>query len=163
MIPKNSGDKKPNLFCGKKWTSVLNWDMKEKASEWYAGGKLNVTENCLDRQLDSRGDKTAIIWEPNNPKEKSRHISYRKLHAKVCQFTNALISLGIKKGDRVCLYMPMVPELTIALLACARIGAIHSVIFAGFSAKSLIDRINDAHCNLIITADGSFKGEKKST
>lgn len=154
------GQKAEFFLWKKKWDSVLNWNMKEKASEWYAGGKLNITENCIDRHLDSIGNKTAILWEPNNPKEKSKHISYRELHAKVCQFSNALISLGIKKGDRVCLYMPMVPELTIAVLACARIGAIHSVVFAGFSAKSLIDRINDAHCNLIITADGSFRGEK---
>ena len=154
------GQKAESFLWKKRWTSVLNWDTKEKASEWYAGGKLNITENCLDRHLDSIGDKTSILWEPNNPQEKSRHISYRELHAKVCQFSNALISLGIKKGDRVCIYMPMVPELTIAVLACARIGAIHSVVFAGFSARSLVDRINDAHCNLIISADSSFRGEK---
>ena len=154
------GEKAESFVWRKKWNCVLNWDMEEKTSEWYAGGKLNITENCLDRHLNSIADKTAILWEPNHPKEKSRHISYRELHAKVCEFSNALLSLGIKKGDRVCLYMPMVPELTIAVLACARIGAVHSVVFAGFSAKSLVDRINDAQCNLIITADGSFRAEK---
>jgi len=144
----------------KKWDTVLKWDFDTPSVKWFEGGKLNITENCLDRHLEALGDKTAILWEPNNPKEDAKHISYKELHQRVSQFSNVLKSLGIKKGDRVCLYMPMVPELTIAVLACARIGAIHSVVFAGFSAKSLADRINDATCNLIITADGSFRGNK---
>ena len=144
----------------KKWDTVLKWDFDTPSVKWFEGGKLNITENCLDRHLEVLGDKTAILWEPNNPKEDAKHISYKELHQRVSQFSNVLKSLGIKKGDRVCLYMPMVPELTIAVLACARIGAIHSVVFAGFSAKSLADRINDAACNLIITADGSFRGNK---
>jgi len=144
----------------KKWDTVLKWDFDTPSVKWFEGGKLNITENCLDRHLEALGDKTAILWEPNNPEEDAKHISYKELHQRVSQFSNVLKSLGIKKGDRVCLYMPMVPELTIAVLACARIGAIHSVVFAGFSAKSLADRINDASCNLIITADGSFRGNK---
>ena len=144
----------------KKWDTVLKWDFDTPSVKWFEGGKLNITENCLDRHLEALGEKTAILWEPNNPKEDAKHISYKELHQRVSQFSNVLKSLGIKKGDRVCLYMPMVPELTIAVLACARIGAIHSVVFAGFSAKSLADRINDAACNLIITADGSFRGNK---
>ena len=144
----------------KKWDTVLKWDFDTPSVKWFEGGKLNITENCLDRHLEALGDKTAILWEPNNPEEDAKHISYKELHQRVSQFSNVLKSLGIKKGDRVCLYMPMVPELTIAVLACARIGAIHSVVFAGFSAKSLADRINDAACNLIITADGSFRGNK---
>lgn len=144
----------------KKWDTVLKWDFDTPSVKWFEGGKLNITENCLDRHLEALGDKTAILWEPNNPEEDAKHISYKELHQRVSQFSNVLKSLGIKKGDRVCLYMPMVPELTIAVLACARIGAMHSVVFAGFSAKSLADRINDAACNLIITADGSFRGNK---
>ena len=144
----------------KKWDTVLKWDFDTPSVKWFEGGKLNITENCLDRHLEALGEKTAILWEPNNPEEDAKHISYKELHQRVSQFSNVLKSLGIKKGDRVCLYMPMVPELTIAVLACARIGAIHSVVFAGFSAKSLADRINDAACNLIITADGSFRGNK---
>ncbi len=144
----------------KKWDTVLKWDFDTPSVKWFEGGKLNITENCLDRHLEALGEKTAILWEPNNPEEAAKHISYKELHQRVSQFSNVLKSLGIKKGDRVCLYMPMVPELTIAVLACARIGAIHSVVFAGFSAKSLADRINDAACNLIITADGSFRGNK---
>lgn len=144
----------------KKWDTVLKWDFDTPSVKWFEGGKLNITENCLDRHLEALGEKTAILWEPNNPEEAAKHISYKELHQRVSQFSNVLKSLGMKKGDRVCLYMPMVPELTIAVLACARIGAIHSVVFAGFSAKSLADRINDASCNLIITADGSFRGNK---
>ena len=144
----------------KKWDTVLKWDFDTPSVKWFEGGKLNITENCLDRHLEALGEKTAILWEPNNPEEAAKHISYKELHQRVSQFSNVLKSLGIKKGDRVCLYMPMVPELTIAVFACARIGALHSVVFAGFSAKSLADRINDAACNLIITADGSFRGNK---
>ena len=144
----------------RKWDKVLEWNFEEPKVKWFEGAKLNITENCIDRHLETLGDKTAILWEPNNPKEEAKHISYRELHARVSRFANVLKSLGVEKGDRLCLYMPMVPELAIAVLACARIGAIHSVVFAGFSAKSLADRINDASCKLIITADGSYRGSK---
>ena len=153
-------EKAATFLWKKKWDTVLEWNFETPSIKWFEGGKLNITENCLDRHLEDHGAKTAILWEPNNPKEEAQHISYRELHSRVAQFSNALKSLGIKKGDRVCLYMPMVPELSVAVLACARIGAIHSVVFAGFSAKSLADRINDASCNLLITADGSFRGSK---
>ena len=144
----------------KKWNRVLDWDFNKPKVSWFEGGKLNITENCLDRHLNSSSEKTALIWEPNNPSEEPKHISYKELHRNVCRFSNVLKSLGVKKGDRVCLYMPMIPELTVAVLSCARIGAIHSVVFAGFSAQALKDRINDSECKLIITADGSFRGEK---
>ena len=152
---------KANLFYWyKKWNTVLDWNFKEPNVKWYEGGKLNITENCLDRHLKKKGEHTAITWVPNNPKEKSRLLTYRQLHEEVCKFSNVLRSIGAKKGDRICLYMPMVPELAIAVLACARIGAIHSVVFAGFSAQSLADRINDAKCNIVVTADGAFRGSK---
>jgi acetyl-CoA synthetase len=144
----------------KKWNRVLDWDFNKPKVSWFEGGKLNITENCLDRHLSSSSEKTALIWEPNNPNEAPKHISYKELHKDVCRFSNVLKSLGVKKGDRICLYMPMIPELTVAVLSCARIGAIHSVVFAGFSAQALQDRINDSECKLIITADGSFRGEK---
>ena len=150
-----------SFYWYKKWDSVLNWNFNEPNVKWFEGGKLNITENCLDRHLKKRGDKTAITWVPNDPNEVSRHLSYKELHREVCKFSNVLRSNGAKKGDRICLYMPMVPELAIAVLACARIGAIHSVVFAGFSAQSLADRINDAACNIVITADGAFRGVKK--
>ena len=149
-----------SFYWYKKWDNVLNWDFNEPNVKWFEGGKLNITENCLDRHLKKRGDKTAITWVPNDPNEVSRHLSYKELHREVCKFSNVLRSNGAKKGDRICLYMPMVPELAIAVLACARIGAIHSVVFAGFSAQSLADRINDASCNIVITADGAFRGVK---
>ena len=149
-----------SFYWYKKWDSVLNWNFNEPNVKWFEGGKLNITENCLDRHLKKRGDKTAITWVPNDPNEVSRHLSYKELHRQVCKFSNVLRSNGAKKGDRICLYMPMVPELAIAVLACARIGAIHSVVFAGFSAQSLADRINDASCNIVITADGAFRGVK---
>ena len=144
----------------KKWNRVLDWDFNKPKVSWFEGGRLNITENCLDRHLKTSSEKTALIWEPNNPNEPPKHISYKELHRDVCRFSNVLKSLGVKKGDRVCLYMPMIPELTVAVLSCARIGAIHSVVFAGFSAQALQDRINDSECKLIITADGSFRGEK---
>ena len=144
----------------KKWHKVLEWDFKEPRVKWFDGAQLNITENCLDRHLEVLGDKTAILWEPNSPSESTKKISYRELHARVSRFSNVLKSLGVEKGDRIALYMPMVPELSIAVLACARIGAIHSVVFAGFSAKALADRINDSACKLLITADGSFRGAK---
>ena len=149
-----------SFYWYKKWDSVLNWNFNEPNVKWFEGGKLNITENCLDRHLKKRGNKTAITWVPNEPNEASRYLSYAELHREVCKFSNVLRSNGAKKGDRICLYMPMVPELAIAVLACARIGAIHSVVFAGFSAQSLADRINDASCNIVITADGAFRGVK---
>lgn len=144
----------------KKWDKVLEWNFKQPEVKWFVGGKLNITENCLDRHLETRGDKTAIIWEPNEPNEPTIKYSYKELHAKVCQFANVLKSNGIQKGDRVCFYMPMVAELAIAVLACARVGAVHSVVFAGFSAKALADRVKDAQAKMIITADGNYRGAK---
>lgn len=153
-------EKATSFYWYKKWNTILDWNFKEPNVKWYEGGKLNITENCLDRHLKKKGEHTAITWVPNNPKEKSRLLTYRQLHEEVCKFSNVLRSNGAKKGDRICLYMPMVPELAIAVLACARIGAIHSVVFAGFSAQSLADRINDAKCNIVVTADGAFRGTK---
>ena len=144
-----------------KWTKVLNWEFDTPKVEWFVGGKLNITENCLDRHLETRPNQVAILWEPNNPNEKVIKITYKELHNKVSVFANVLKNHGAKKGDRICLYMPMVPELAIATLACARIGAIHSVVFAGFSAKALADRINDASCNILLTSDGSYRGSKQ--
>ena len=145
----------------KKWDRVLDWNFSEPKMEWFGGAKLNITENCLDRHLENNGDDIAIIWESNDPNEPSRKISYRELHQQVCTFSNVLKQNGAKKGDRICLYMPMVPELEVAVLACARIGAIHSVVFGGFSAQSISDRIQDAQCNIVVTADGSFRGNKE--
>ncbi|WP_207534658.1 acetate--CoA ligase [Desertivirga arenae] len=144
----------------KKWDKVLDWDFKAPDIKWFQGAKLNITENCIDRHLNTLANKPAIIWEPNDPDEAHRVLTYRQLHDKVCQFANVLKNNGVKKGDRVCIYLPMVPELAIAVLACARIGAIHSVVFGGFSAQSIADRINDAECALVITADGGFRGTK---
>ena len=144
----------------KKWDKVLDWNFDEPNVKWFIGGKLNITENCLDRHLKERGDQTAIIWEPNDPKEAGRKISYKELHAEVCRFANVLKKNGAKKGDRICIYMPMIPELAVAVLACARIGAVHSVVFGGFSFNSLADRIHDAECNIVVTADGAFRGTK---
>ncbi len=144
----------------KKWDSVLEWDFQKPDIKWFNGGQLNITENCLDRHLAERGDQKAIIWEPNDPNDDVRTYTYKELHVEVCKLANVLKANGAKKGDRICLYMPMVPELAIAVLACARIGAIHSVVFAGFSATSLSDRINDASCNILLTADGSYRGAK---
>jgi len=144
----------------KKWDSVLEYNWEEPKFEWFKGGQLNITENCIDRHLEKKGDKKAIIWEPNNPDEPNRILTYKELHTEVCKFANVLKKNGAKKGDRICIYMPMVPELAIAVLACARIGAIHSVVFAGFSAKALAARINDAQCNILLTADGVHRGSK---
>ena len=144
-----------------KWSKVLNWEFDTPKVEWFVGGKLNITENCLDRHLETRPNQVAILWEPNDPKEKVIKITYKELHQRVSVFANVLKNHGAKKGDRICLYMPMVPELAIATLACARIGAIHSVVFAGFSAKALADRINDASCNILLTSDGSYRGPKQ--
>ncbi|PWK18489.1 acetate--CoA ligase [Xanthomarina spongicola] len=144
----------------KKWDNVLDWDFTKPEVKWFEGAQLNITENCIDRHLATRGDKTAIIFEPNSPDEEAEHITYKQLYHRVNQFANVLKEQGIKKGDRVCIYVPMIPELAISVLACARIGAIHSVVFAGFSAKALSTRINDCDCNMVITADGSYRGAK---
>src|SRR5690606_3409011 len=124
-------------------------------------GKLNITENCLDRHLEKRGNKLALIWEPNDPKERYKRFTFKDIHDRVCRMANVLKSKGIRKGDRVAIYMPMIPELMFSLLACARIGAIHNVVFAGFSASALADRINDSHCKMVLTADGLFRGTKE--
>ncbi|MGZ8511608.1 MAG: AMP-binding protein, partial [Chitinophagaceae bacterium] len=144
----------------KKWDRVLSWNFKEPKIEWFAGGKLNITENCIDRHLETLRDKPAIIWEPNNPEERTRVVTYERLHKRVCQFAQVLKNNGVKKGDRVCIYMGMVPELAYAVLACARIGAIHSVIFGGFSAQSIADRLDDAKAEYIVTCDGAYRGGK---
>ena len=145
----------------KKWTNVLEWNFEKPDIKWFINGKLNITENCLDRHLRESGDKTAIVWEPNNPDEDIRRISYSQLHEDVCRFANVLLANGAKKGDRICIYMPMVPEAAIAMLACARIGAIHTVVFAGFSSNSLSDRIKDCGCSFVLTSDGSHRGHKE--
>ncbi|MBS3993704.1 MAG: acetate--CoA ligase [Bacteroidetes bacterium] len=144
----------------KRWNKVLEWDFKKPEIKWFEGAQLNITENCIDRHLSTRKDKTAILFEPNNPKEKAQKITYLQLYERVNQFANVLRNQGVKKGDRVCIYLPMIPELAVAVLACARIGAIHSVVFAGFSSTALATRINDCTCKMIITSDGSFRGDK---
>ncbi|MBN8664598.1 MAG: acetate--CoA ligase [Chitinophagales bacterium] len=143
-----------------KWENVLDWNFKEPKVEWFKGAKLNITENCLDRHLEKYGDYPAIIWEPNDPEEHHRILTYKKLYEKVCQFAHVLKNNGVQKGDRVCIYMGMIPELAIAVLACARIGAIHSVIFGGFSAQSIADRLYDAQAEYIVTCDGAYRGQK---
>ncbi|HTI89568.1 MAG TPA: acetate--CoA ligase [Puia sp.] len=150
-----------NFQWHRRWDKVLDWNFTEPKVRWFDGAKLNITENCLDRHLAERGDQPAIIWEPNNPEDNYRTLSYKELHFKVCQFANVLRNNGLKKGDRVCIYMPMIPELAIAVLACARLGVIHSVVFGGFSAQSIADRILDAQCSLVITADGAHRGNKQ--
>ena len=154
------GEIADNFFWKRKWNNVLDWNFKEPSIKWFDGGKLNITENCLDRHIYKNGDTPAIIWEPNDPTEAHRILTYKQLLNKVEQFANVLKNNNIKKGDRVCIYLPMVPELVIAVLACARIGAIHSVVFGGFSAQSIADRINDAECKLVVTADGGYRGNK---
>ena len=144
----------------KKWDKVLDWNFSGPDVKWFEGGELNITENCLDRHLEERGDKVAILWEPNEPGEAAIKLTYKELHAKVCEFANVLKAQGVQKGDRVCMYMPMVPELAIACLATARIGAVHSVVFAGFSAQALSDRVNDAEARVILTSDGNYRGKK---
>jgi acetyl-CoA synthetase len=144
----------------KKWDKVLSWDFKKPEVKWFDGAKLNITENCIDRHLRTRGNKTAIIFEPNNPDEEVLHITYKELYERVNRLANVLTNKGIKKGDRVCIYLPMIPELAVSVLACARIGAIHSVVFAGFSATALATRINDSGCKMVLTSDGSYRGNK---
>ena len=149
-----------NFYWRKKWNKVLDWNFTEPKIEWFAGAKLNITENCIDRHLPAMADKPAIIWEPNNPDERPRTVTYARLHKRVCQVAQMLKNNGVKKGDRVCIYMGMVPELAYAVLGCARIGAIHSVIFGGFSAQSIADRLDDANAEFIITCDGAYRGAK---
>ena len=149
-----------NFTWHKRWNSVLRYDLDTPQVKWFEGAKLNITENCIDRHLYSRGDKTAIIFEPNDPSENAEHITYNDLKDRVCRFANVLKEQGIQKGDRVCIYLPMIPELAVSVLACARIGAIHSVVFAGFSATALATRINDCDCKMVLTSDGSFRGTK---
>jgi len=159
----------PSEFWGQmalnfRWTkafdTVLNWNFKEPKIEWFKGGEMNITDNCLDRWVETQPDTPALVWEPNDPEEFHRVLTYKELYLKVNQFANVLINNGVHKGDRVCIYMPMVPELAIAILSCARLGAVHSVVFGGFSAQSLADRINDASCSIVITADGAYRGNK---
>ena len=161
---------KPEAFWGeiaeehfmwrKKWDNVLSWDFSKPEVKWFEGAQLNITENCLDRHLHTRGDKTAILFEPNNPDEPSQPISYKQLHAQVCKMANVLKAQGVQRGDRVCVYLPMIPELVYTVLACARIGAVHSVVFAGFSANALATRITDCDCKIVVTSDGSYRGAK---
>ncbi len=144
----------------RRWDKVLKWDFDAPEVTWFQNAQLNITENCLDRHLDTRANKTAILFEPNNPEEAAQHISYTELHLRVCKMANVLRANGIQKGDRVCIYLPMIPELAVAVLACARVGAIHSVVFAGFSSIALSTRINDCDCKMVITSDGSYRGNK---
>ena len=151
---------KDNFKWQKPWNSVLEWDFSKPEVKWFQGSKLNITENCIDRHLENNGDKTAIIFEPNEINDKSEHISYSDLHRRVCRMANVLKDIGVQKGDRICIYLPMIPELAVSVLACARIGAVHSVVFAGFSSSALSTRINDCQCRVVITSDGSFRGNK---
>ena len=144
----------------KPWNKTLEWEFNTPDVKWFQGGVLNITENCLDRHLEKVGDDVALIWEPNDPKEQEVRMTYKELHSEVCRFANVLKAKGVKKGDRVAVYMPMVPELTIGVLACARIGAVHSVVFAGFSSNALADRINDSQCVCVLTSDGMYRGAK---
>ena len=162
-------EKDPELFWSeiansfswkKKWDKVLDWDFEKANIKWFQNAKLNITENIFERNLKERGSKTAIIWEPNDPEEPAVHLTYQELYDETCRFSNALRAKGIKKGDRVIIYMPMVPEAAIAMLACARVGAVHSVVFAGFSSTSLADRINDCQAKMVLTSDGNFRGSK---
>ncbi|GGA73271.1 acetyl-coenzyme A synthetase [Flavobacterium palustre] len=166
----NKSIREPRKFWGKiaeenftwyqPWDKVVEFNMAEADVQWFSGAKVNIAKNCIDRHLNKRGEKTAIIFEPNNPEEEAVHITYNELHQRVCKMANVLREQGIKKGDRVCIYLPMIPELAVAILACARIGAIHSVVFAGFSAKALATRIIDSESKLLITSDGGYRGNK---
>lgn len=159
--PENFWAEKAEEFTWyRKWDKVLEWNFREPDVKWFINGKLNITENCLDRHLTTKGSQTALIWEPNAPSDSSRTYTYLQLHQEVCRFSNVLKQNGAKKGDRICIYMPMVPELLIAVLACARIGAIHSVVFAGFSSNSLAGRIQDSSCSIVLTSDGAYRGNK---
>lgn len=149
-----------NFIWYQGWDKVVDFNMSEADVKWFVNAKVNITKNCIDRHLAKRGDKTAIIFEPNNPNEGALHISYNELYDRVAKMANVLRDQGVKKGDRVCIYLPMIPELAVAVLACARIGAIHSVVFAGFSASAVTSRINDSECKMVITSDGGFRGNK---
>ena len=149
-----------NFIWHKKWDRILSWDFTKPEVKWFEGAKLNITENCLDRHLITRAEKTAILFEPNDPNEEAQHITYRILYERVCRMANVLKDQGIQKGDRVCIYLPMIPEMVYSVLACARVGAVHSVVFAGFSATALSTRINDCECKMVITSDGSYRGKK---
>lgn len=149
-----------HFYWRKKWDKVVEWNFTDPDVKYFINGKLNITENCIDRHLENLGDKPAIIWEPNNPEDRVRVVTYTRLHKRVCQFAQVLVNNGVKKGDRVCIYMGMVPELVYAVLGCARIGAIHSVIFGGFSAQSIADRLEDAQAEFIVTCDGAYRGDK---
>ena len=160
--PENFWDKlaSDNFVWEKKWSKTLDWDFRKAKISWFKDAKLNITINCIDRHAKNNPDKTAIIFEPNNPKDECKSYSYSELLKEVCKMANVLKSLGVKKGDRVCIYLPMIPELAFSVLACARIGAIHSVVFAGFSSNALAIRIDDCKSSVVITSDGSFRGEK---
>ncbi|MCK8142814.1 acetate--CoA ligase [Flavobacterium sp. I-SCBP12n] len=149
-----------NFTWYQQWDKVVDFNMAEAEIKWFTEAKVNITKNCIDRHLAKKGEKTAIIFEPNDPSEEAVHISYNELHQKVCKMANVLLDQGVKKGDRVCIYLPMIPELAITTLACARIGAIHSVVFAGFSASAVTARINDSECKMVITSDGGYRGNK---
>lgn len=160
--PKKFWDKiaDQNFVWYQRWSKVVKYDMNEAKITWFKNAKLNITKNCLDRHLSVRGDKTAIIWEPNDPKEEAQHISYSELYTRVNKTANVLKEMGIEKGDRVCIYLPMIPELAVTMLACAKLGAVHSVIFAGFSASAVASRVNDCGAKMVITSDGSYRGNK---
>jgi acetyl-CoA synthetase len=160
--PKKFWDKvaDENFVWYQRWSKVVDYDMQEADIKWFKNAKLNITKNCLDRHLSVRGDKTAIIWEPNDPKEEAQHITFNELYERVNKTANVLREMGIEKGDRVCIYLPMIPELAITMLACAKLGAVHSVIFAGFSASAVASRVNDCGAKMVITSDGSYRGNK---
>ena len=149
-----------NFLWYQTWDKVFDFDFQEAKFNWFVNAKVNITKNCIDRHLAKRGDKTAIIFEPNNPDEEAQHITYKELYSRVAKMANVLRDQGIQKGDRVCIYLPMIPELAVAILACARIGAVHNVIFAGFSASAVSSRIYDSDCKIVITSDGGFRGDK---
>ena len=151
---------KEHFLWKKPWNKVLSWDFEKPEIRWFDGAELNITENCIDRHLSSKSEQTAILFEPNDPTEQAQHITYAQLSEEVNKMANVLKSQGVNKGDRVCIYLPMIPELAYTVLACARIGAIHSVVFAGFSASALSSRINDCEAKIVVTADGSFRGAK---
>ncbi|MDR4954714.1 acetate--CoA ligase [Chryseobacterium sp. ES2] len=160
--PKKFWDKvaDQNFVWYQRWSKVVKYDMNEAKITWFKNAKLNITKNCIDRHLTIRGEKTAIIWEPNDPKEEAQHISYNELYTRVNKTANILRDMGIEKGDRVCIYLPMIPELAVTMLACAKLGAVHSVIFAGFSASAVASRVNDCEAKMVITSDGSYRGNK---
>ncbi|MBL7893708.1 MAG: acetate--CoA ligase [Bacteroidia bacterium] len=153
-------EKASHFTWRKKWDKVLNWNFKDYDVKWFVNGKLNITENCIDRHLPTKGNETAFVWESNFEDKPNRVITYQQLHDEVCRLANVLKSFGVKKGDRVCIYLPMIPEAVFSMLACARIGAVHSVVFAGFSAASLSSRIQDSDCKVVLTSDGSYRGDK---